>query len=52
MFNVDPTGHLQVPDTPGLGVRIDWEEVQRASQKEVVWRDEAMYLPDGTKANW
>ena len=52
MFNVDPTGHLQVPDTPGLGVRINWEEVQRASQKEVVWRDEAMYLPDGTKANW
>jgi galactonate dehydratase len=52
MFDVDDTGHLPVPDAPGLGVRIDWEEVQRAAQTEVVWRDEAMSLPDGTKANW
>ena len=52
MFDVDDTGHLPVPDAPGLGVRIDWEEVKRAAESEVVWRDEAMYLPDGTKANW
>ena len=52
MFDVDDTGHLPVPDAPGLGVRIDWEEVQRAAQTEVVWRDEAMSLHDGTRANW
>lgn len=51
-FNVDDTGHLAVPDLPGLGVNIDWSEVQAASKVGSVWRDESMYLPDGTQANW
>ena len=52
MFDVDATGHLAVPETPGLGIRIDWNEVTRASKDGVAWRDETMYLPDGTLANW
>ncbi len=51
-FDVDPEGHLVIGDLPGLGVHINWAEVQRASQTGVSWRDEAMDLPDGTKANW
>ena len=51
-FDLDPEGHLPVPGLPGLGVRIDWQEVQKAARAGVVWRDEAMYLGDGTKANW
>ena len=52
LFNVDASGHLDVPALPGLGVRINWDEVKRAGEQEVTWRDQAMYLPDGTKANW
>ena len=52
LFAVDDTGHLQVTDRPGLGVGIRWDEVKRASEAKVTWRDEDMYLPDGTKANW
>lgn len=52
MFDVDDSGHLTVPETPGLGIRINWDEVQKAAKTPVVWRDEAMYLPDGTLANW
>lgn len=51
MFDVDAAGHLEIPERPGLGVNINWAEVERAAGS-VVWRDEAMYLPDGTKANW
>ena len=52
MFEVDAGGHLEIPDRPGLGVKIDWREVERAAAVGSVWRDERMYLPDGTKANW
>jgi galactonate dehydratase len=52
LFDVDSTGHLAVTDLPGLGVRINWAEVKRAAEQRVVWRDEDMWLPDGTKANW
>lgn len=52
LFDVDATGHLPVTERPGLGVDINWAEVVRASAARVLWRDEAMYLPDGTKANW
>ena len=52
MFDVDSTGHLTIPDTPGLGIRVNWDEVQRAGKEEVTWRDQCMYLPDGTLANW
>ena len=51
-FELDGDGHLQVPDLPGLGVRIDWSEVQRAAKTGAVWRDAEMFLADGTKANW
>ena len=51
-FTLDAGGHLPLPAQPGLGVRIDWEEVQRAARTPVEWRDEAMHLPDGTRANW
>ncbi len=45
-------GHLDVPDLPGLGVEIDWAQVEKAARVGVVWRDEEMTLPDGTRANW
>ena len=51
MFDVDAGGHLQIPERPGLGVNINWTEVERAAGL-VAWRDEAMFLPDGTKSNW
>jgi galactonate dehydratase len=51
-FELDGDGHLQVPPLPGLGVRINWAEVQRAAKTGVVWRDAEMFLADGTKANW
>ncbi len=52
LFLVDEDGHLPITDRPGLGVRIDWPEVQRAANIGVTWRDEEMTLPDGTRANW
>jgi galactonate dehydratase len=51
-FELDGEGHLQVPELPGLGVRINWPEVQRAGKTKVVWRDAEMLLADGTRANW
>ena len=51
-FELDADGHLPVPTTPGLGVRIDWQEAQKAARQGVIWRDADMRLPDGTKANW
>ncbi|MBV8818173.1 MAG: galactonate dehydratase [Acidobacteriaceae bacterium] len=51
-FEVDQDGHLTVPEDPGLGVEINWAEVMEAAKTGSVWRDELMFLPDGTKANW
>jgi L-alanine-DL-glutamate epimerase-like enolase superfamily enzyme len=51
-FELNDAGHLTVPGLPGLGVRINWDEVQRAAKTAVVWRDAAMFLADGTIANW
>lgn len=56
-FDVDETGHLPIHDKPGLGIDIDWDEVAKAAAESarhggVAWRDEAMYLPDGTRSNW
>ncbi len=52
LFEPDAEGHLPVPEAPGLGVRLNWAEVQRAARAGVTWRDQTMYLPDGTLANW
>lgn len=52
LFNVDEGGHLALPPGPGLGVRIHWAEVERAAQEGTTWRDQAMDLPDGLRANW
>jgi galactonate dehydratase len=51
-FSLDGDGHLSVPQAPGLGVSIDWEEVERAAKAGVIWRDECMFLGDGARANW
>lgn len=51
-FELDSEGHLTVPEAPGLGVRIDWAEVQKAAKQGVSWRDAEMRLSDNTKANW
>jgi galactonate dehydratase len=51
-FELDSEGHLPVSGLPGLGVKIDWKEVQRAANQGVVWRDQEMTLGDGTIANW
>lgn len=45
-------GHLPVLDAPGLGVRIDWDEVVEAGGTGERWKDEEMRLPDGALANW
>lgn len=52
MFDVDAGGHLPVPETPGLGIRINWAEVEKAARVGVTWRDQLMTFPDGTVANW
>jgi galactonate dehydratase len=52
LFEVDATGHLPITERPGLGVKMNWKEIQQASAAGVVWRDENMFLPDGTRANW
>ncbi len=52
LFDVDASGHLPITDRPGLGVNMNWKEIQRAAETGVVWRDEDMSLPDGTRANW
>lgn len=52
LFDVDASGHLPITDRPGLGVNMNWKEIQRAGQTGLVWRDEDMSLPDGTRANW
>jgi hypothetical protein len=33
-------------------LRLNWAEVQKAARAGVAWRDQTMYLPDGTLANW
>ena len=52
MFDIDETGHIPVSDLPGLGLALNWTEVERASREGVIWRDEDMSLEDGTRANW
>jgi galactonate dehydratase len=52
MFTLDSGGHLALPGQPGLGIRVEWAEVERAARPGIVWRDEAMFLDDGTRANW
>ena len=52
MFDLDAVGHLALPAGPGLGIRVNWPEVERAARAGIVWRDERMLLPDGTRANW
>ena len=52
LFDVDASGHLPITDRAGLGVNMNWKEIQRAAETGVVWRDEDMRLPDGTRANW
>ena len=51
-FDVDADGHLAITERPGLGLLVDWKEVRHALQAGVTWRDEAMFLPDGTRSNW
>jgi galactonate dehydratase len=51
-FEVDSTGHLKLNDRPGLGVNIDWKEVKKATEEGISWRDQQMFLDDGTRANW
>ena len=54
LFEVDEKArpHFPISDRPGLGVNIDWAEVERAAKTGVIWRDIEMVLPDGTTANW
>ena len=52
MFDLDSDGHLPVPETAGLGIRVNWAEVEKAAKTGVTWRDELMQFPDGTISNW
>lgn len=51
-FDLDGEGHLAIPEAPGLGLAVNWKEVETAAAQGVSWRDESMFLPDGTQANW
>ena len=51
-FILDAEGHVSLPRGPGLGIKVDWAAVQRATGNPSLWRDENMSLPDGTQANW
>jgi galactonate dehydratase len=51
-FDLDSEGHIAVPEAPGLGVEMDWDEIARADGTGESWKDEEMRLPDGTIANW
>ena len=51
-FELDSEGHLRVPAAPGLGVSINWSEVLKAGEQGSNWRDEKMFLADGTRSNW
>ncbi len=51
-FETDDTGHLPLTELPGLGIRLDWNEVLKGAAEGTRWRDELMEFPDGTKANW
>lgn len=52
LFNLDKEGHLEITSKPGLGFDINWDEVLEAAKQGSSWRDEQMFLDDGTKANW
>ncbi len=52
LFQLDRDGHLPISSLPGLGFEVDWNEVLKAAEQGVSWRDEQMVLNDGTKANW
>lgn len=51
-FDMDDSAHIAVPEKPGLGFEVNWAEAERAAKDGTDWRDIAMYLPDGTHANW
>jgi galactonate dehydratase len=51
-FELDAAGHLKITERPGLGLEVNWAEVEKARGTGAGWRDEAMWLPDGTLANW
>ncbi|MCZ2157552.1 MAG: galactonate dehydratase, partial [Bryobacterales bacterium] len=52
LFDTDDSAHIAVPEKPGLGIEIDWKEAKAAAEQGTDWRDIAMFLPDGTHANW
>ncbi len=52
MFETDDSAHIAVPEKPGLGIEVNWAEVERAAKQGTDWRDICMHLPDGTRANW
>jgi galactonate dehydratase len=52
MFDTDDSSHIAVPDGPGLGISVNWAEVEQAAREGTTWADIPMYLPDGTLANW
>ena len=52
LFDADENGHLAVTERAGLGLDIDWAEVEKGAKEGAKWRDQLMVLADGTKANW
>ena len=52
LFDADKNGHLAVTERAGLGLDIDWAEVEKGAKEGAKWRDQLMVLADGTKANW
>src|SRR5690606_15311204 len=51
MFDTDDSSHIAVPDRPGLGIQVNWAEVERAAAEGSTWADIPMTLPDGALAN-
>lgn len=52
LFDTDDSAHIAVPEKPGLGIEVNWREAEAAAEQGTDWRDIAMFLPDGTHANW
>ncbi|MFB6198368.1 MAG: enolase C-terminal domain-like protein, partial [Halobacteriaceae archaeon] len=51
IFNFED-GNVTVPETPGLGVPMDEEEIRTQSESQINWQNPIWYHDDGSIAEW